>query len=384
MPPLRDRALTKLYANFTKFSRFLVNGTILFPLNTLQRDSKGGIQPSFAIVLDWGGAVIADPFVTPECRMTDPLSTREPLLAEPKIIFVIGMHRSGTSVLAHAINLMGAFVGDDRELVPPDPSINPTGYWERADIVAEHDRFLRSNGFAWATVANFAIEHVDEERRRAHAGALRGIVDGMLHAGSTLVIKDPRLCLLLPVWNEFVEAPAYVVAVRDPRKVAASLMAAFPNSFTTDFLLALWQKYMQSALSALAGKRVLFVSYARMLRDGEAEYRRLRAGLSELGVPGLSAFNEDGLHGLLDGRLDRSKPSPHARLDEDQQRLFDWLLRRCESRGLVDVTDLPAMPSPDSILCELEKVRAACMRNGWNMATRREAAAVQSLMAHTA
>jgi hypothetical protein len=316
--------------------------------------------------------------------MTDLLPAREPSLSEPKVIFVIGMHRSGTSVLAHAINRMGAFVGDDQELVPPHPSINPTGFWERTDIVAEHNRFLQVNGFAWATVANFAIKHIDEERRRALAAGLREIVGRMAHAGSTLVIKDPRLCLLLPVWSEFVEAPAHVVVVRDPRKVAASLMAAFPNSFTTDFLLALWQKYMQSALSALAGKRVLFVSYARMLRDGESEYRRLRGGLSELGIAGLSAFNAKRLRGVLDGRLDRSKPSPHARLDENQQRLFDWLLQRCESQGLVDVTDLPAMPSPDSILCELEKVRAACMRSGWNMATHRAEAAVQPPMAHTA
>ena len=328
------------------------------------------------MAVDYGSAVIADPFVTPERRMTDLLSAREPSLSEPKVIFVVGMHRSGTSVLAHTINLMGAFVGDDQELVPPDPSINPTGFWERADIVAEHDRFLQSSGFAWATLANFAIEHIDEERRRALAVGLRGIVDRMAHAGLTLVIKDPRLCLVLPVWNEFIEAPAHVVVVRDPRKVAASLMAAFPNSFTTDFLLALWQKYMQSALFALAGKRVLFVSYARMLRDGESEYRRLGSGLNELGVGGLSAFNADGLRGVLDCKLDRSEPSPHARLDESQQRLFDWLRQRCESCGLVDVTDLPPMPSPDSILGELEKVRATCMRNGWNMATRRGAATV--------
>ena len=300
--------------------------------------------------------------------MTDSLSTREPSSSEPKIIFVVGMHRSGTSVLAHTINLMGAFVGDDRELVPPHPSINPTGFWERVDIVSEHDRFLQSNGFAWATLANFALEHIDEERRRALATRLRGIVGGMAHAGATIVIKDPRLCLMLPVWNEFVAAPAHVVIVRDPRKVAASLMAAYPNSFTTDFLLALWQKYMQSALSALAGKRVLFVSYARMLRDDESEYRRLWHGLGELGVDGLSPFNTDRLRGVLDGRLDRSEPSPHAKLDNNQQQLFDWLVQCCESRGPIEVTGLPAMRSPDSILRELEKVRVTCMRNGWNMA----------------
>ena len=151
----------------------------------------------------------------------------EPPQADPKIIFVLGMHRSGTSVLAHTINLMGAFVGDDSELVPAHPDINPTGYWERADIVAEHDRFLQANGFAWATVANFAIERIEENWRHNLAAELQSIVRRVAPRDSALVIKDPRLCLMLPVWQEFVTAPAHVVVVRDPRKIAASLMAAF-------------------------------------------------------------------------------------------------------------------------------------------------------------
>jgi len=303
----------------------------------------------------------------PKRRTMDP-TILEPPQADPKIIFVLGMHRSGTSVLAHTINLMGAHVGDDSELLPAHSDVNPTGYWERADIVAEHDRFLQANGFAWATVANFAIERIEENWRHNLAAELQSIVRRIAHPDSSLVIKDPRLCLMLPVWQEFVAAPAHVVVVRDPRKIAASLMAAFPNSFTTDFLLALWQKYMQSALSALAGKRVLFVSYARMLENWEEEHHRLWCGLNELGVAGLSNFDTDKLSSVLDSRLDRSEPSPHARMDDDQQWLFHWLEQRCEAEGPVEVVDVPEVSSPDSILLELEKVRLTCMHNGWVMA----------------
>lgn len=310
-------------------------------------------------------------------------TTREPVSSGPKIIFVIGMHRSGTSVLAHTINLMGALVGEDGDLVPAHPDINPTGYWERADIVAEHDRFLAGNGFAWATVANFTLDRIDPTRRRELATELQNIVQRIAPPDSSLVIKDPRLCLTLPIWHEFVGAPAHVVVVRDPRKIAASLMAAFPNSFTTDFLLALWQKYMQSALAALRGERVLFVSYARVLEHHEAEHRRLWQGLNELGAQGLTAFDADRLGSVLDGKLDRSEPSPHARLDDDQHRLFDWLVERCEVRGPVEVVDVPELSSPDSILLELEKVRLTCMRNGWVMAANR-AASAQPPLAQTA
>ncbi|MFT3791627.1 MAG: sulfotransferase [Rudaea sp.] len=314
----------------------------------------------------------------------DPVTTRKLSRSEPPIIFVVGMHRSGTSVLAHAINLMGAFVGEENELVPAHPDINPTGYWERADIVTEHERFLQSSGFAWGTLANFEIERIDEDRRHALAAHLQGIVRRIAHADASLVIKDPRLCLMLPVWHEFATARAHVVVVRDPRKIAASLMAAFPDSFTTDFLLALWQKYMQSALSALTGERVLFVSYARMLEDRDAQHRRLWRGLNELGAAGLAQFDLDRLGSVLDGRLDRSEPCSHARLDDGQQKLFDWLVQHCDADGPVEVAGVPQISPPDPTLLELEKVCRTCLRNGWAMAANQASATARPPIARPA
>ncbi len=303
---------------------------------------------------------------------------------DSKIILVVGMHRSGTSVLAHAISLMGAFVGEERELVPPHPSINPTGFWERTDVIAEHDRFLKDSGCSWATIANFSLEKVAESRRHNLAGNLRSIVGTMRRHDSTLAIKDPRLCLTLPVWHEFVAAPAHVVIVRDPRKIAASLMAAFPESFTTDFLLALWQKYLRCALAALAGKRALFVSYARLLEEPEAEQRRLWLGLNAQGCARLPRFDARRLRSVIDGRFDRSAPSGHARLSDDQQRLYAWLLDRCESEGVVEIADIPTIECPDSALLELESVRRSCMRGGWNMAVQNGATASTRPMLSTA
>lgn len=298
--------------------------------------------------------------------------------SSPETILVVGMHRSGTSVVARAINAMGAFVGDEREIMVPNPDINPTGYWERPDIVIEHERFLQKSGFAWGTLANFDLGQVDADKRRDLAATLRGIVGRMGQSASPLLIKDPRLCLVLPIWHEALATPpAHVVVVRDPRKIATSLMAAFPDSFTSDFVLALWQKYMQAALAPLGGERVLFVSYARLLEDPAAELYRLWQGLNALGIGGLAAFDGERLRAMVDGGLDRSEPSPQARMDEDRQRLSDWLDRQCLAAGPVEVADVPACPPPDGTLRELERVRGACMRNGWNLAMQNKAAAAE-------
>lgn len=290
---------------------------------------------------------------------------------DQKTILVVGMHRSGTSVLARIVNLMGAFVGAEAELVPAHESINPTGYWERRDVVVEQDLFLQRNGFGWGTLANFDLDKIAEERKRSLVSALGDIVGKMEQGGAPLVIKDPRVCLLLPVWRDVVAAPVHVVAVRDPRKVAASLMASFPASFTTDFLLALWQKYLQTALISLRGERVLFVAYERLLADTPAQHDRLLHGLHVLGADGLNGLTPERLRAEFDEKLDRSEPSPHARLSEDQREIGDWLAEQCANADPVVVADVPQVAPPDAVLAELEMVRRACTQNGWQMAMKK-------------
>ncbi|HEX9606902.1 MAG TPA: hypothetical protein VF962_06700, partial [Gemmatimonadaceae bacterium] len=50
--------------------------------------------------------------------------------SSPRQIAVLGMHRSGTSLVARLVTAMGSYAGEDHELAAPD-IYNPTGYWER-------------------------------------------------------------------------------------------------------------------------------------------------------------------------------------------------------------------------------------------------------------
>ncbi len=191
--------------------------------------------------------------------------------ADPRqVIFLLGMHRSGTSVLSRLINLMGAYIGNDRELLPPDAKHNPAGYWERLDLVSEHERILQKNGYMWWRIAHFSMDRLDSSAIQAFCVRLAEICAHIDTGAHPLLIKDPRLCLLLPVWHRIVDEPYYVFAVRDPGKVAASMMQSFPGMFTIDYLLAFWQKHVQAALSAVKDRRVLFISYEDLLKGSSA------------------------------------------------------------------------------------------------------------------
>ena len=296
--------------------------------------------------------------------MVEPSGDRQTLL-------MLGMHRSGTSALTHLISTMGVHVGDPDELLPTDAEQNPTGFWERVDFVREHEGFLQKHGFDWGKLAGYSLDGIAADgvkELRRNLGAICARIDSH---GRPLLIKDPRLCLLLPVWHTITPNPVHIFAVRDPRKVAASLLKAYYGTFTAHFVLALWQKYIQTALSALHGRRVLFVAYARMLEQSQAECARILAGLSELGIGGLRGIEQSELSALLDPKLDRSATPPHVRLSPTQSDLRDWLNRQCAVPGPVAILDLPPFEAPDEVLRELEQVREESLRRGLVMAAQR-------------
>jgi O-antigen biosynthesis protein len=268
-------------------------------------------------------------------------------------ILVLGMHRSGTSAVARLIAADGAYAGADEELLPADPRDNPQGYWERNDLMLEHDRFLREAGYAWDRVAGFDARRIDADARRTLETHLRDIVAPLQSHGTPWLIKDPRLCLLLPFWLPLVGDAACIVVVRDPREIAASLRDTHRGVFTSVFPLLLWEKYMRTLLAALVGRRALFVSYATLMRDPGIQHDRLLAGLEALGVRGLEHAAADTAR-LLDPRLRRSAAEAHIRLSDEQAALIDWLEAQARMPGPVEVRGVPHAPMPDTQLREFE------------------------------
>lgn len=280
-----------------------------------------------------------------------------PVHSTPDIL-VVGMHRSGTSVLTRLLALAGAWVGEPDELLPAHASDNPSGYWERKDVTEAHARFLRGAGFDWDRVAGFSLAGTDDSPRRTLRAELTAILDRVGAHGHPLALKDPRLCLVLPLWLELLPNAACVIAVRDPREIAASIRQGPRGIYASNFLVALWEKYLRSALAALEGRRVVFVSHARLSRSPQAEMGRLLDVLSDLGVTGLAPPPEAGLRDAIDRRLEQSGPLPHIVLTHGQQELHDWLERQSLEPGSVLVQGVPEESLPDPVLAEYEKAIA--------------------------
>jgi hypothetical protein len=201
-------------------------------------------------------------------------------------ILVLGMHRSGTSAITRLIHMMGAWLGDEQDIMPAHEHENPEGYWERLAIFNAHDNLLHTLNpciaahCSWIYIANFNAERLTTVPDES-IDPLRAEL-AILDSHRPWVVKDPRLCLLLPVWQTLLSEPVYVLMHWHPLEVAGSLANRVDQPLPVGFGLALWEKHILhilSALRALQGKRVLVVSHQRLLAEPWQQCQRLHAYL---------------------------------------------------------------------------------------------------------
>jgi hypothetical protein len=201
-----------------------------------------------------------------------------------KAICILGMHRSGTSTITRAINFLGAYLGEEKDMVEPGFD-NPEGFWELRDVVAFHKRIMTSlKRGEDDTVAPLPRQwHLRKEmqpfKEELHALIRRHFTDQPLWAW-----KDPRTCLTFELWkdilNELGIELSVVFAVRNPLDVAKSLLKR--NGFPLEKSFGFWFNHNISALESIAGVPSVFVSYDHFLEGWEPELRRCADGL---GIP---------------------------------------------------------------------------------------------------
>ncbi len=190
------------------------------------------------------------------------------------------MHRSGTSALTRALNIVGAYLGPESQLVRPARD-NPTGFWEFEPIVKINDGILARLGGRSMDPPKFASDwhrgsEFDDLRERAV-----DILDAHFGGATFWAFKDPRACLTLGFWEELLPPMRYVVCFRNPDGVAASLHRR--NRIAEARSIYLWLLYNRSALLNTRGKVRCGLAYEDLVKSPEVAVRRL---IDFLGVEG--------------------------------------------------------------------------------------------------
>lgn len=183
-----------------------------------------------------------------------------------RAILILGMHRSGTSAITRLLGLRGAALPAQPLAAAPD---NQTGFWEPAEIVEIHDEMLKSAGSSWDDIAGFPKAWFLSDVARGFKPRLAAALDREYGDAPLFVLKDPRLCYLLPLWLSLLEelsiTPLFVIPIRNPLEVAASLKKR--NSFSDHKSFLLWLHYFLASEENTRGYSRSFIAYDSLLKD---------------------------------------------------------------------------------------------------------------------
>jgi len=198
----------------------------------------------------------------------------------PEGVVILGMHRSGTSLITRLVSLLGLALCRREDLLGGG-SVNPRGHWESRSLLRFNDRLLGELGRTWYCPPVLDSQDVSRMLRRHAAGALAALQHA--HPERPWVWKDPRTCVLLPFWSAVLaQRVAYVLVVRHPFEVSDSL--AHRNGCTPLLSLALWERYTRQAMLGAAGRPLMVCTYDGVLADPVAWCERLVAFFSESGL----------------------------------------------------------------------------------------------------
>jgi hypothetical protein len=181
-------------------------------------------------------------------------------------LVILGMHRSGTSTIAGLMNLLGYYTGKD---VLPASDDNQKGVFENEQILDFNESMLNKLYLNWYSTYLLPVywyKSSQFEKERKH---LTEILVDQFAGNDKILLKDPRICILLPlyleVFNELEIVPKFIITLRHPDAVASSL--AKRNRFSPAKCNLLWLDHVVKSEYYSRNYPRLFLQFTSVLNS---------------------------------------------------------------------------------------------------------------------
>jgi len=223
---------------------------------------------------------------------------------------VLGMHRSGTSMLSGLlVKGMGYNVG--KPLIEPAFD-NEKGFFELLPIVLQNDEFMSKQNVGWSyNVLNFDYKKALEQKKLGKVKfkeGQRGLPFLNDPKNAPWLQKDPRMCITLKTWLELLNSePAVIYTYRHPLEVAHSL--EHREGFDVEHGLRLWIAYNMRALQNSLNLCIVYSSNEKLLANPKDEVQRLSHELvHKCNVPAPpNELTQDAVDIFVDPKLQHEK-----------------------------------------------------------------------------
>jgi len=186
-----------------------------------------------------------------------------------KQIVLLGMHRSGTSMVAGVLEKLGINMGDK---LGGKAVSNPLGHFEDASFVHLNEAILSKAGGNWSNppsvrsileLENIFSDRISKLIKRKNKKELWGW-------------KDPRTCLTMSLYEKHLTNFYIIVCSRDKKDICKSLKKR--NGFSPEKSMKLILDYelrIDSFLRSDRRIRRLFIKYEDALENPSPNIRRL-------------------------------------------------------------------------------------------------------------
>lgn len=186
-----------------------------------------------------------------------------------RLVIVSGMHRSGTSAITRVLNICGLTLPNS--LLVPVAGENDTGYWESQSVMELHDEIFNLFGYTWSSLGSIPASWFSSKQAELYRERLIGILKAQFEEFNIGLIKDPRICKLVPLWESVLAEMGvqshYIICLRNPLEIAKSLENR--NRFELQYALSLWFINLRLFESGTRNLRRVFVRYEDILQRYE-------------------------------------------------------------------------------------------------------------------
>mgnify|MGYP003626580712 CR=1 FL=1 len=183
-------------------------------------------------------------------------------------IVVLGMHRSGTSMLTGILDCLGC----KGPKTPMEANAeSPKGFFESQLVYQLNNEILKTAGTCWDDWKPQQEGWLDSPRfNEFHVRAIE-VLRAEYGDASMIYLKDPRICRLFPLWRRALEEIGYrVVCIhthRHPVDVATSLSVRKNIEVEPSLGMLSWLRNILEAEAASRDLPRIFTSYASVIQN---------------------------------------------------------------------------------------------------------------------
>ncbi len=208
-------------------------------------------------------------FVGTVQRSAPPLSLVNRTEQRRKAILVLGVHRSGTSALAHLLNVLGAQLPEE---VLGARHGNPLGHWEPVGLMKINKEILAAMGRGWNDPRPIPSNWFRSKEAYGFHKRIAAEISSSYGDSPLILIKEPRICRLAPLYLEVLDSlgiePVVILIVRHPGEVIRSIEERDHLDHRTIELL--WLRSLLEAEESSRDCTRVWTSFDRLLEDWRA------------------------------------------------------------------------------------------------------------------